>query len=248
MGSIFAPAPIHLAILECDTPQPGARARYGTYGGMFEALLQRDPKQIAVTKWQVDQDDAEYPDIASIEAVLMTGSKHSAYLDVPWINKLVAYTQAAINTGRVKIIGICFGHQILGRAMGVEVGLNKAGWEAAVLPVKLSPAGQALFKKHQLNLQFSHQDIVVECPQGVQNLGSTPRCAVQGMYVPGKLISLQGHPEFDETTVREILHRKLEQGAFDDQAFAEGMARVGREQDGPFVGQIFVRFLLDELV
>lgn len=67
------------------------------------------------------------------------------------------------------------------------------------------------------------------------------------MYVPGKLISLQGHPEFDETVVREILQRKHAQGIFDGPTFSESMQRVGLKQDGPLVGQVFLQFLLDEL-
>lgn len=66
------------------------------------------------------------------------------------------------------------------------------------------------------------------------------------MYAPRKLISLQGHPEFNEPVVREILHRKGAQGIFDERTFAEGIERVGREQDGPLVGQVFLQFLLDD--
>jgi len=51
---------------------------------------------------------------------------------------------------RVRIIGVCFGHQILGRALGVKVGRSPGGWEVSVLPVELSPKGKELFKQDSL--------------------------------------------------------------------------------------------------
>lgn len=46
---------------------------------------------------------------------------------------------------RVRVLGVCFGHQVIGRALGVEVKRNEKGWEAGVLPVPLLPRGKELF-------------------------------------------------------------------------------------------------------
>jgi GMP synthase-like glutamine amidotransferase len=51
---------------------------------------------------------------------------------------------------RVRIIGVCFGHQIVGRAMGVKVGRNPDGWETAVHAVNLTPKGKEIFQKDSL--------------------------------------------------------------------------------------------------
>lgn len=45
----------------------------------------------------------------------------------------------------VRVIGVCFGHQIVGRALKAEVGRNPQGWEAAVNDVELSPRGKEIF-------------------------------------------------------------------------------------------------------
>jgi GMP synthase-like glutamine amidotransferase len=50
----------------------------------------------------------------------------------------------------VRIIGVCFGHQILGRALGVPVGRSDIGWEIAVCDVDLTEKGKALFGKDTL--------------------------------------------------------------------------------------------------
>lgn len=91
-----------------------------------------------------------------------------------------------------------------------------------------------------------HLDIVDEYPAGVESLGSSPTCSVQGMYHRGKLITVQGHPEFNQQIVSELLEIRHERGVFNDAVFESGMARVGKEQDGVVVGKAFLRFLLDE--
>jgi GMP synthase-like glutamine amidotransferase len=56
------------------------------------------------------------------------------------------------------VIGVCFGHQIIGRAAGVKVGRSDKGWEIAVLPIELSPRGKELFEQdtmvHALRIGF----------------------------------------------------------------------------------------------
>ena len=75
---------------------------------------------------------------------------HDAHADAPWISKLVEYTANALQSKCVRVIGVCFGHQIVARALGVEVGRNPDGWEAAVNNVQLSKKGQELFRVDSL--------------------------------------------------------------------------------------------------
>lgn len=83
---------------------------------------------------------------------------HNSFEDVPWINRLVDYTAQVLAQDRVRIIGVCFGHQILGRALGVKVGPNDAGWEVAVHDIELSPQGKELFGLENL---VSHTNILL---------------------------------------------------------------------------------------
>ena len=50
----------------------------------------------------------------------------------------------------MRIIGVCFGHQIVGRAMGARLGRNERGWEASVVDVDLTPKGKEIFGKDTL--------------------------------------------------------------------------------------------------
>jgi GMP synthase-like glutamine amidotransferase len=84
------------------------------------------------------------------ELVDMLRVEHDSFLDVPWINKLVEFTQKVYAQDRVRLIGICFGHQIIGRALGVPVGRSDIGWEIAVCDINLTEKGRELFGKEKL--------------------------------------------------------------------------------------------------
>lgn len=78
--------PLRIAILECDTPLTKTREKYGGYGGVFTALLKAgadslDQPDVISSKHGLDLssydvvEKQEYPDLDSIDAVLITGSR-----------------------------------------------------------------------------------------------------------------------------------------------------------------------------
>ncbi len=90
-----------------------------------------------------------------------------------------------------------------------------------------------------------HRDIVFEYPEGVEELAYTDKCSVQGMYISRRLITVQGHPEFNEEIVRELLIARHEAKIFDDEVFGDAMSRVDKYQDGVVVAKAFLSFLLE---
>lgn len=77
-------------------------------------------------------------------------TEHNSYDNDPWILTLVAFTEKLLAQSRIRIIGVCFGHQILGRALGAPVGRSDAGWEISVMPVQLTTLGKQLFRQESL--------------------------------------------------------------------------------------------------
>lgn len=143
------------------------------------------------------------------------------------------------------MIGVCFGHQIVGRAMGARLGRNARGWEASVTPMDLTKRGQEIFGQNTLAIHQMHRDIMFAYPEGVEPLAYTDKCAVQGMYAPKRLIAIQGHPEFNEEIVRELLLVRHAAKVFDDEVFEDAMGRVDKYQDGVVVAKAFLKFLLE---
>ncbi|KAL4889441.1 class I glutamine amidotransferase-like protein [Aspergillus ambiguus] len=245
--------PLRIAVLECDTPVEKIDKKYNGYHGVFSALLRESAQALGldpttgldVSRWDVVTKQ-EYPRLEDVDALLLTGSKHNSFDNHPWILKLVEYTKKAIDDNRVKILGICFGHQIIGRALGVKVGRSDAGWEIAVCNMDLTEQGKKLFGKDKLRIQQMHQDIVHEYPSNVIPLGSSPRCAVQGMYRPAKFMTVQGHPEFKDEIVTEVVSMRIRAGVFSKEQGEDALERAKWEHDGVAIGSVFLKFLLEE--
>jgi GMP synthase-like glutamine amidotransferase len=64
--------------------------------------------------------------------------------------KLVEFTKTVLAQQRVRLIGVCFGHQIIGRALGVRVDRSDRGWEISVTEVELTEKGRELFGVQEL--------------------------------------------------------------------------------------------------
>ncbi|KAI1181447.1 putative class I glutamine amidotransferase [Nemania serpens] len=253
MGSWSTNAPIRLAILEADTPIPPIKAKYQSYGGVFTHMFKRAcaslsrpvplESQLTLSSYDIVNDLTAYPDPETIDAILITGAKYNAFDSDEWIERLVQFTKRCLEGGRIRVIGVCFGHQIIGRALGAELGRNTRGWEVSVVEHELTDEGKRVFGLEKMSIHQMHRDAVLSFPPGVHQLARTDVCANQAMYVPGRLISVQGHPEFTEEMVRELLNMRKYGGIIGDDVYQDGMDRVADKQDGVAVAQAFLRFL-----
>ena len=90
-----------------------------------------------------------------------------------------------------------------------------------------------------------HSDAVATLPAGAALLGSTAACANQGMYRPRAYISIQGHPEFNEEIVRELLAARRDAGVLTPAQYADGVARAADSSDGIAIARVFLEFVAD---
>ncbi|KAJ4383117.1 hypothetical protein N0V85_008498, partial [Neurospora sp. IMI 360204] len=244
-----------------DTPPAGAHARYSGYRGVFTYLFSRAlaslehplSSYLTITAHDVvnNHDPSDYPSLSEVDAILITGSKHSAFENDPWILSLTEFVKKTITEGdgkgrTIKVIGVCFGHQIVGRALGNKVERNEKGWEVSVTRVGLTEVGRGLFKgREDLKIQQMHRDHVVGVPEGAQLLASTDVCENQGFIIPGKVLTVQGHPEFTTDIMEELLESRRAIGLFNEELFGSGVER-NKVDDGVFIAQAFYRFLLQD--
>ncbi|EJD07897.1 class I glutamine amidotransferase-like protein [Fomitiporia mediterranea MF3/22] len=257
--------PVKLALLLCDTPVPAVLKSRGTYLDVFRDQLQRS-KPDASFPFTLDGFDVVneqvYPDLdEGYTGVLISGSKYSAYDDDPWIAKLVEWVRyVATRRDEVKLIGICFGHQIVARALGGECVPNDGRWEVGTTDMELTDIGKAVFNtdRSMLPIQQMHRDHVPAVMPSFHLLGSTAVSPVQGLVrlypnsslVPGlrpedvHILTVQGHPEFTSDIVDAIIDVREQNGAMNADVVREGRDRSKRAHEGTgIIGRAFWRIL-----
>lgn len=88
-----------------------------------------------------------------------------------------------------------------------------------------------------------HRDIIFSNPEGAVNLAENNICSTQGFILPGKAITVQGHPEFTGAIVSEIIELRHDTGVFSDEDYTSGINRAENEHDGVKIAQAFLRLI-----
>ena len=89
-----------------------------------------------------------------------------------------------------------------------------------------------------------HSDMVVDLPEGAVNIGSTDFCALQGFYIPAKLWSIQGHPEFDALTMKKVIEVMSSHGELTAEETRDALDRNLDSTDSSIVLDSIAEFLL----
>jgi GMP synthase (glutamine-hydrolysing) len=95
-----------------------------------------------------------------------------------------------------------------------------------------------------VSLIASHRDQVRRLPPDARVLLSNTFCPLAGFQVPGRLLALQGHPEFTRRYALELLD--LREGGLPADAVAGARHTLASETpQGPRVGRWIRRFVED---
>ena len=259
---------LRIAMLNADTPLPTVQSRWKTYGKMFEDLLvsagSRSCPDLAVECTEYDVQKFEYPSsLADVDVILVTGSAASSYDAEEWITRLNDYVlDVYTNHRHVRMFGSCFGHQLICQSLlreyGVRVEKDPNGYELGVKVVQLEDkfrktiAGGKVFLKdvpESFRVQMIHGDHVVipdagKLPKSWLPVGATQHCAVQGIYEPARILTFQGHFEFNRFVNMELIKHFGEH--WDAQMVQNGRAAADADDDAQFAAELVLQFMLEE--
>lgn len=157
----------------------------------------------------------------------------------------------------IRFSGVCFGHQILCRALGSDIAPTEGErWELAHTEIKLTPVGEKLFEtKGKLFLHEMHVDHVINAPspstsdlvprdREVHVWGSSDTTEVQGVYIKDRLFTSQGHLGFDEGLIHSQINQRLDSGGIqekDKEQADEARDTASWEHDGEKVAGAILR-------
>lgn len=158
---------------------------HGTYDDMVRAMF--TGKNITIKSWNVY--NGEFPEsVNECDGYIITGSKSSAYEPDEWIRKLKALVKE-IHTTEVPLVGICFGHQVIARALGGQV-VDTGEFVMGIRDYQ--------FQGKPVSLIATHGDQVKKLPkvEGITVLGSAEYCKYMALKYGDTIFSTQVHPEF----------------------------------------------------
>ncbi|MFA6304425.1 MAG: glutamine-hydrolyzing GMP synthase [Patescibacteria group bacterium] len=161
------------------------------FGSQYTHLIARRFRQLGVLAklYPTDYDVSQIPNLIGI---VLSGSPGSVSDDqYPFDPKIFS--------AGVPVLGLCYGHQLMGNYFGGKVEKSNAReFGKANLQVGVSPLFIGLDNLE--TVWMSHGDSVTDLPAGFKTIGSTNECPIAAMQNEAKkYYSLQFHPEVTHT-------------------------------------------------
>lgn len=232
---------MHIGLLECDHVEGRFPSAPSGYRAMFAELL--GPHFSALRFTYFDVCHGELPEASDdCDAYLCTGSRFSAYDEFDWIAAFADFLRALHRRGEQPFVGVCFGQQMLARALGGEVAPSARGWGAGVHGMSLRrqepwmrPPAAAC------RLQYVHRDQVTRLPDRGVLLAGSAHCEFAMFQVGDSMLGIGGHPEFT-VPFGEALIRARADSIGAERARA-ALASLAQPTDAPVVGRWIAAFL-----
>ncbi|MCP3752065.1 amidotransferase [Pseudomonas sp. SBB6] len=231
---------LRICILETDVLRPELVEQYQGYGRMFEQLFSRQPIAAEFRVYNVLND--EYPDEDQVfDAYLVTGSKADSFGDDPWIQRLKAFLLDRYQRGD-KLLGVCFGHQLLALLLGGKSERAHQGWGVGTHRYMMNAKAPWMSPQvEELTLLISHQDQVTRLPENATVIASSDFCPNAAYHIGDQVLCFQGHPEFIHDYSRALL--ELRQDSLGQEVYHKGIDSLVHEHHGSTVAEWMMRFV-----
>ncbi|KMW60801.1 GMP synthase [Candidatus Rhodobacter oscarellae] len=227
---------MHIGILQTGHVAEALVKEHGDYDQIFMEFLAG--RGLRFTNFAVV--DGVFPiGVDACDGWLITGSKHGAYEDHPWIPPLEEFIRAA-HARQIPLVGICFGHQIIAQALGGRVEKFSGGW--AVGRTEYDFAGRGA-----VALNAWHQDQVTALPEGAEVIASNEFCANAAFTLGQHVLTMQPHPEIRAPYLRGLLEVRG-RGVVPDALLAEGLAQIDQPVDEAPMAAMIADFFLSAKV
>ena len=229
-----------LVILKLGSTFEALRSQRGDFTDWIGRGLDLAPQRIRIVDAPAGQ---PLPDGRSIAGAVVTGS-HAMVTDEPAWNRPVSDWFVSLVRDCVPLLAICYGHQLLARALGGRAGANPNGLEFGYAQIRLSEAGRTDPLLGVLPETFRapvcHAQSALTLPPEAVCLASSEAEPNQAFRIGPTAWGVQFHPEFDAGAARFYIRQ-----------FADRLTAQGADPEGLLAGcventvgpRLFERFL-----
>ena len=155
-------------------------------------------------------------DLDTFTGFFISGSPLLPNEDLKWINDLKTFIRRALqHPAKPRIVGVCFGHQVIASALGGKV-TSSPSKKFVLQSEKIKAkehfrfqghkAFRDLFESHDsLRLLESHRDFVEILPAKALSLASSATCEHEMVQFAENIFGIQAHPEFNVQDYKEVI-------------------------------------------
>ncbi|MCP4896774.1 MAG: glutamine amidotransferase [bacterium] len=234
-----------ILLVKMGAAPSGVKAKCGDFEDWIRAAGDLSKDETSVTDFVQEN---QPPNLDSLLGAIVAGSVSMVSEDNDNVRRLCSWVRELIKN-RVPTLGICYGHQLMARALGGSVFRNPMGREIGLVEVKLSSAGLAdpLFAGlgSTLRVCASHMESVALPPEGAIVLAENEQDEFQAMRMADRAWGVQFHPEINSATMKAIIDDRTE--ALQTEGFNLSLlrTRLVDSADGVRLLRNFVRLCRD---
>lgn len=211
--------------------------------GDFEQWIERALGRLSCPVVVVDAVGGEaLPSPGECAGAIVTGSHAMVTDNLPWSLAIERWIRELIGPA-VPFLGICYGHQLLGRAAGGAVGYHPLGKEVGTVPVELTSEAGAdrLFREipERFEAHATHSQSVLHLPPGAVRLAGNDFEPNHAFRVGASAWGVQFHPEY----TREIMDAYVREAIVSrGLGGTEADALRGKVSEAPYAGLVLTNF------
>ncbi|CAL9051453.1 unnamed protein product [Musa banksii] len=200
------------AVLLCAEDSEYVKKVHGGYFKVFVSLLGEEGET-----WHVYRAArGELPpaeDVDAYDGFVISGSCSDAHGDDQWIRDLLSLLEALVSKKK-QLLGVCFGHQILSRALGGKTGRAKRGWDIGVTCIQPTHSTIKQFSSlhipSHLPIIECHRDEVWELPPNAEVMAQSEKTGIEIFRYGNHVMGIQGHPEYTKNILMHLIDRLLQ--------------------------------------
>ena len=229
---------MRVGVLLCDRVKEELQPKHGDYPNFFEPLILEAMPESEVTFFDVTC--MQFPSQRSMcEVYVVSGSKKSCNDPDAWITQLHEFVYECFQH-HTPLVGICFGHQVMARALGGEVERSHKGWGVGVHSYYLTKQRHLFDNQSEVRLICSHQDQVTKVGKGGEVIGGSEFCPNAIVTYKECHIGIQAHPELSKDYARDSLAKRKH--LVGDATYFQALHGLEQQVDSVMVAQGLLKY------
>ncbi len=196
--------------------------------GDFDRWVKNNIKEKNIKTVNIEKNE-KLPGLKSAKGFIITGSHSMVTEELGWSRELERYIKE-ISSKKIPLLGICYGHQLISKALGGKADFNKKGKEIGSVKIKklISSEKDPLLKDipGKFYGHETHYQSALKLPSSAVVLAKNLHDRHQAVRFNDTTWGVQFHPEFDEDIMKEYIvkqEKSLEKLGFDKDKLLRGV-------------------------